>query len=119
MRQRLDQKRQEQEQIEKNQELLVESRRSTGAKVSMRSADGGEQRLPEKVILLTKGTKIPWRTISLSHGGFKASTLHEAAATLQTNGLGMLIFFLCLSQRIIQKDESITNTFFKENHHFN
>ncbi|CAF4199092.1 unnamed protein product, partial [Rotaria sordida] len=83
MRQRLEQKRNEQEQIEKNQEIIAESRRSKVAKVPLRSDDAGEQRCPEKVILLAKGTKIPWSHISLNHGGFKAATLHEAAAKLQ------------------------------------
>jgi hypothetical protein len=88
MRQRLEQKRHEQERIEQKQEILAESRRS---KVSMRSDDGGEQRHPEKVILLAKGTKIPWINISLNHGGYKAAALHTAAENLQTEKLGMLI----------------------------
>ncbi|CAF1627134.1 unnamed protein product [Rotaria magnacalcarata] len=79
----------EQERIERNQEVLAESRRS---KVSMRSDDGSEQRYPEKVILLARGTKIPWINISLSHGGYKAATLHQAAANLQSENLGMFIF---------------------------
>ncbi|CAF1385191.1 unnamed protein product [Rotaria sordida] len=87
MRQRLAQKRDEQERIDKNQAILAESRRS---KTSTRSEDGNEQRYPEKVILLARGTKIPWINISLNHGGFKAATLHQAAANLQTEKLGFL-----------------------------
>ncbi|CAM4772320.1 unnamed protein product [Rotaria magnacalcarata] len=52
MRQRFEQNRDEQERIERNHEVLAESRRS---KVSMRSDDGSEQRYPEKVILLARG----------------------------------------------------------------
>ncbi|CAF4415792.1 unnamed protein product, partial [Rotaria magnacalcarata] len=89
MRQRFEQNRDEQERIERNHEVLAESRRS---KVSMRSDDGSEQRYPEKVILLARGTKIPWINISLSHGGYKAATLHQAAANLQSENLGMFIF---------------------------
>ncbi|CAF4086219.1 unnamed protein product [Rotaria sordida] len=48
MRQRLEQKRNEQEQIEKNQEIVAESRRSKVAKVPLRSDDAGAQRYPEK-----------------------------------------------------------------------
>ncbi|CAF2620250.1 unnamed protein product [Rotaria sp. Silwood2] len=87
MRQRYAQKKDEQERIDKNQAILAESRRS---KTSARPEDGNEQRYPEKVILLARGTKIPWINISLNHGGFKAATLHEAAANLQTERLGLL-----------------------------
>ncbi|CAF5190253.1 unnamed protein product, partial [Rotaria magnacalcarata] len=84
MRQRFEQNRDEQERIERNHEVVAESRRS---KVSMRSDDGSEQRYPEKVILPARGTKIPWINISLSHGGYKAATLHQAAANLQSENL--------------------------------
>ncbi|CAF1656414.1 unnamed protein product, partial [Adineta ricciae] len=87
MRQRLEHKRREQEEIEKNQDMAAESRRSKPAKVSLRLEGASEQRFPEKVILLTKGSKIPWAAISLNHGGFKAATLREAAETLQTEKL--------------------------------
>ena len=87
MRQRFQKKRYEQEQIDKNQEIMAESRRS---KLSMRLDDKGEQRCREKVLLLAKGTKIPWINISLNHGGFKAATLHQAAANLQKENLGRL-----------------------------
>ncbi|CAF2004575.1 unnamed protein product [Rotaria magnacalcarata] len=87
MRQRFEQNRDEQERIERNHEVVAESRRS---KVSMRSDDGSEQRYPEKVILPARGTKIPWINKSLSHGGYKAATLHQAAANLQSENLGLL-----------------------------
>ena len=90
MRQRLEQKRHEQELIEKSQQTLAKSRRS---KLSMELNDEGEQRYPEKIILLTKGAKIPWANIILNHGGFKAATLHQAATNLQNEKLDMLIFF--------------------------
>ncbi|CAF2221787.1 unnamed protein product, partial [Rotaria magnacalcarata] len=70
-------------------EVLAESRRS---KVSIRSADGSEQRYPETAILLARGTKIPWINISLSHGGYKAAMLHQEAANLQSENIGMFIF---------------------------
>ncbi|CAF1037975.1 unnamed protein product [Adineta steineri] len=90
MRQRLEQKQHEQEQNEKNQETLVESRRSKVSKSSIRLGEGSESRPPEKVILLTKGTKIPWSNISSKHGGYKANSLREAAQKLQIEGLGQL-----------------------------
>ncbi|CAF4716749.1 unnamed protein product, partial [Rotaria sp. Silwood2] len=85
MRQRFAQKKDEQERIDKNQAILAESRRS---KTSARSEDGNEQRYPEKIILLARGTKISWINISLNHGGFKAATLHQAVANLQNERLG-------------------------------
>ena len=91
MRQRLEQKRQEQEKIEKNQEALAQCRRSKGAKVSMRSDDGGQPKHPEKVVLLAKGAKIPWVNIGTNHGGYKAIHLHAAATKLEGEQLGMLI----------------------------
>ncbi|CAF2987056.1 unnamed protein product [Rotaria sp. Silwood2] len=87
MRQRFAQKKDEQERIDKNQAILAESRRS---KTSARSEDGNEQRYPEKIILLARGTKISWINISLNHGGFKAATLHQAVANLQNERLGFL-----------------------------
>ncbi|CAF2156295.1 unnamed protein product, partial [Rotaria magnacalcarata] len=59
---------------------------------SIRSADGSEQRYPETAILLARGTKIPWINISLSHGGYKAAMLHQEAANLQSENIGMFIF---------------------------
>ncbi|CAF5070361.1 unnamed protein product, partial [Rotaria sp. Silwood1] len=54
------------------------------------SEDGNEQRYSEKVILLARGTKIPWINISLNHGGFNAATLHQAADNLENERLGIL-----------------------------
>ncbi|CAF4088590.1 unnamed protein product, partial [Rotaria magnacalcarata] len=87
MRQRLEKKRHEQENLEKSQEIQAESRRS---KASIRTDDGNEQRYPEKVILLAKGIKVPWINIALKHGGFKAAALHKAAGNLQDAKLGVL-----------------------------
>ena len=84
MRQRFEQKWEDQERVDKNQ-IGTKSRKS---KISGRSSDGGEQRYPERVILLTKGKKIPWGFISLNHGGFRAPALHAAAAKLQSENLG-------------------------------
>lgn len=92
MRERLDRKLLEQEEMEKHHESLAESRR---LKISMRADDGGEQRHPEKVLLLAKGMKIPWSNIALNHGGFKAATLHNAAANLEADNLGMFLL-LCM-----------------------
>ncbi|CAF1954705.1 unnamed protein product, partial [Rotaria magnacalcarata] len=89
MRQRLEKKRHEQENLEKSQEIQAESRRS---KASIRTDDGNEQRYPEKVILLAKGIKVPWINIALKHGGFKAAALHKAAGKLQDAKLGILFF---------------------------
>ena len=90
MRQRLQRKRNEQEQIDKNQQILAESRQP---KSSMCLDDKGEQRCSEKIVLLARGRKIPWINISLNHGGFKAATLHQAAANLQKENLGTLMFY--------------------------
>ncbi|CAF1536666.1 unnamed protein product, partial [Adineta ricciae] len=87
MRQRLEQKQRDQEHDEKKQKISAQLRQS---KVSIRTDDGGEQKHPEKVILLAKGTKVPWMNIGLNHGGFKAVTLHQAAEKLQKESLGML-----------------------------
>ena len=90
MRQRLLRKRNEQEQIDKKQQILAESRQP---KSSTRLDDKGEQRCPEKILLLARGRKIPWINISLNHGGFKAATLYQAAANLEKENLGMLMFY--------------------------
>ncbi|CAF1179797.1 unnamed protein product [Didymodactylos carnosus] len=93
MRQRLLQKRNDQELIEQSQESMAEARRS---KVVMRSEDGGGQRYPEKVILLAKGIKIPCINISLKHGGFNAATLHQAATNLHKENLGAFNSFILI-----------------------
>jgi hypothetical protein len=85
MRQRFRKTRTEQEQLEQTRAAAADSRRS---KAPMRSEDGNDQRHPEKIILLARGTRIPWINISLNHGGFKAATLHQAAANLQKETLG-------------------------------
>ncbi|CAF4179783.1 unnamed protein product [Rotaria magnacalcarata] len=87
MKQIFKEKREQQETLEKNQVLQVEHRHSN---TSRRISDGNEQRHPEKIILLAKGIRIPWRHISLNHGGFKAATLHHAAENLQKEKLGVL-----------------------------
>ncbi|CAF2201401.1 unnamed protein product [Rotaria magnacalcarata] len=87
MKQIFKEKREQQETLEKNQVLQVEHRHSN---TSRRISDGNEQRHPEKIILLAKGIRIPWRHISLNHGGFKAATLHHAAENLQKEKLGII-----------------------------
>lgn len=87
MRQRFKQKQLEQEEMEKKLDVAVKSRRSD---ISTRSDDGGEQKYPEKIILLAKGKKIPWKTISRNHGGFKTALLHDAASNLENEDLGAL-----------------------------
>ncbi|CAF4187357.1 unnamed protein product [Didymodactylos carnosus] len=76
MRQRLLQKRNDQELIEQNQESMAEARRS---KLVMRSEDGGGQRYPEKVILLAKGvlTKEKAYQASFKYGPVDSTEIEE------------------------------------------
>ena len=50
-------------------------------------------RCPERIILLSPGTKVPWSVISRNHGVFKVNDLHNAAKKLDSEKIGANFLF--------------------------